>query len=170
MKIVKLDKIEDSPKVTIELSLREMNSIRNMLNTSAAIDEKHGLILNRFTKALVWEFNCIRNIAANGMIGPGDALDWVDKLEEKLEESDSKAKMEAKVEESARAAGFKNLRINDESGEITREEPPNQEPSKSELLNHAKRVLNPEPPKKQLAPGSFREALHPCPFCEVKHE
>lgn len=148
MKIVKLDKIEDSPKVTVELSLQEMNSIRNMLNTSAAIDEKHGLILNRFTKALIWEFNCIRNIAANGMIGPGDALDWVDKLAEKVEEPDSKAKMEARVADSARAAGFQKLQINDETGEITRE----------------------EAPKKQPAPGSFREALQPCPFCEVKHD
>lgn len=148
MKIVKLDKIEDSPKVTVELSLLEMNSIRNMLNTSAAIDEKHGLILNRFTKALIWEFNCIRNIAANGMIGPGDALDWVDKLAEKVEEPDSKAKMEARVADSARAAGFQKLQINDETGEITRE----------------------EAPKKQPAPGSFREALQPCPFCEVKHD
>lgn len=147
MKIVKLDK-EDSTKVTIELSLREMNSMRDMLNRSVAIDEQHGFIINKFTKALVWQFNCIRNIASNGMIGPGDVLDWVDKLAEKVEEPDSKAKVEARISESARAAGFKKLQINDETGEITREE---------------------EPPKKQLAPGSFREALQPCPFCEVKN-
>ena len=152
MKIVKLDKEEDSPKVTIELSLREMNVIRDILNRSIVLDEKMGLILNRFTKALIWQFNCIRNIAANGMIGPGDALDWVDKLAERVQEADSKAKVEAKMEarvsESARAAGFKKLQINDETGEITRE----------------------EAPKKQPAPGSFREALQPCPFCEVKHD
>lgn len=148
MKIVKLDKEADAPNVTIELSLREMNAMRDMLNRSVAIDEKHGFLLNRFTKALVWQFNCIRNIAANGMIGPGDALDWVDKLAEKVEEPDSKAKIEARVAESARAAGFPKLQINDETGEITRE----------------------EAPKKQLAPGSFREALQPCPFCEVKHD
>lgn len=152
MKIVKLDKEEDSPKVTIELSLREMNVIRDILNRSVVLDEKVGLILNRFTKALIWQFNCIRNIAANGMIGPGDALDWVDKLAERVQEADSKAKVEAKMEarisESARAAGFKKLQINDETGEITRE----------------------EAPKKQPAPGSFREALQPCPFCEVKHD
>ena len=148
MKIVKLDKEECGPKVTIELSLREMNSMRDMLNRSVAIDEKHGFLLNKFTKALVWQFNCIRNIASNGMIGPSDALDWVDKLAEKVEEPDSKAKMEARVSESARAAGFKKLQINDETGEITRE----------------------EAPKKQQAPGSFREALQPCPFCEVKHD
>ena len=152
MKIVKLDKEEDSPKVTIELSLREMNVIRDILNRSVVLDEKMGLILNRFTKALIWQFNCIRNIAANGMIGPGDALDWVDKLAERVQEADSKAKVEAKMEarvsESARAAGFKKLQINDETGEITRE----------------------EAPKKQPAPGSFREALQPCPFCEVKHD
>lgn len=148
MKIVKLDKEEDSPKVTVELSLREMNVIRDILNRSVVLDEKMGLILNRFTKALIWQFNCIRNIAANGMIGPGDALDWVDKLAEKVQEADSKAKMEAKVADSARAAGFKKLQINDETGEITRE----------------------EAPKKQPAPGSFREALQPCPFCEVKHD
>lgn len=148
MKIVKLDKEADAPNVTIELSLREMNAMRDMLNRSVAIDEKHGFLLNRFTKALVWQFNCIRNIAANGMIGPGDALDWVDKLAEKVEEPDSKAKIEARVAESARVAGFPKLRINDETGEITRE----------------------EAPKKQQAPGSFREALQPCPFCEVKHD
>lgn len=148
MKIVKLDKEQDAPKVTIELSLREMNSMRDMLNRSVAIDEKHGFLLNRFTKALIWEFNCIRNIASNGMIGPGDALDWVEKLAEKVEEADSKAKVESRISESARAAGFKKLQINDETGEITRE----------------------ELPVKQLAPGSFREALQPCPFCEVKHE
>lgn len=154
MKIVKLDKEQDAPKVTIELSLREMNSMRDMLNRSVAIDEKHGFFLNRFTKALIWEFNCIRNIAANGMIGPGDALDWVEKLAEKvIQESDSKEKVEARIAESARAAGFKKLQINDKTGEVTREE-----------------RLNPEPSKKQLAPGSFREALEPCPFCEVKHE
>lgn len=148
MKIVKLDKEQDVQKVTIELSLREMNSMRDMLNRSVAIDEKHGFLLNKFTKALVWQFNCIRNIAANGMIGPGDALDWVDKLAEKIEEQDSKAKVEARISESARAAGFKKLQINDETGEITRE----------------------ESLKKEPAPGSFREALQPCPFCEVKHE
>ena len=152
MKIVKLDKEEDSQKVTVELSLREMNVIRDILNRSVVLDEKVGLILNRFTKALIWQFNCIRNIAANGMIGPGDALDWVDKLAERVQEADSKAKVEAKMEarvsESARAAGFKKLQINDETGEITRE----------------------EAPKKQPAPGSFREALQPCPFCEVKHD
>ena len=148
MKIVKLDKEADSPKVTIELSIREMNSMRDMLNRSVAIDEKHGFLLNKFTKALVWQFNCIRNIAANGMIGPGDVLDWVDKLAEKVEEPDSKAKVEARISEVARAAGFQKLHINDETGEIARE----------------------EAPKKQLAPGSFREALQPCPFCEVKHE
>lgn len=154
MKIIKLDKEEDSPKVTVELTLREMNSMRDMINRSVAIDEKHGFLLNRFTKALIWEFNCIRNIAANGMIGPGDALDWVEKIAEKvIQESDSKEKVEARIAESARAAGFKKLQINDETGEVTREE-----------------GLNPEPPKKQLAPGSFREALQPCPFCEVKHE
>ena len=148
MKIVKLDKEEDSPKVTVELSLREMNVMRDILNRSVVLDEKMGLILNRFTKALIWQFNCIRNIAANGMIGPGDALDWVDKLAERVEEIDSKAKMEAKVAESARVAGFKkSLEINPETGELTRE----------------------EAPKKQLAPGSFREALQPCPFCEVKN-
>lgn len=147
MKIVKLDK-EDTPKATVELSLREMNAMRDMLNRSVAIDEKHGFLLNRFTKALVWQFNCIRNIAANGMIGPGDALDWVDKLAERVQESDSKAKVEAKVAESARAAGFPKLQINDETGEITRE----------------------EAPKKEQAPGSFREALQTCPFCEVKHD
>lgn len=89
------------------------------------------------------------------MIGPGDALDWVEKLAEKVEQpSDSKAKIEARVAESARAAGFKKLQINEETGEISREE-----------------RLNPEAeaPKKKLAPGSFREALQPCPFCEVKH-
>ena len=148
MKIVKLDKEEDSPKVTVELSLREMNVMRDILNRSVVLDEKMGLILNRFTKALIWQFNCIRNIAANGMIGPGDALDWVDKLAERVQEIDSKAKMEARISESARAAGFKKLQINDETGEITRE----------------------EAPKKQPAPGSFREALQPCPFCEVKHD
>lgn len=148
MKIVKLDKEQDVQKVTIELSLREMNSMRDMLNRSVAIDEKHGFLLNKFTKALVWQFNCIRNIVSNGMIGPGDVLDWVDKLAEKIEEPDSKAKVEARISETARAAGFKKLQINDETGEITRE----------------------ELPVKQLAPGSFREALQPCPFCEVKHE
>ena len=148
MKIVKLDKESDAPMVTIELSLREMNAMRDMMNRSVAIDEKHGFLINKFTKALIWQFSCIRNIASNGMIGPCDALDWVDKLAEKVEEPDSKAKIEARVAESARAAGFPKLQINDETGEITRE----------------------EAPKKQLAPGSFREALQPCPFCEVKHD
>jgi hypothetical protein len=168
MKIVKLDK-EVIPKVTIELSLREMNAMRDMLNRSVAIDEKHGFFINRFTKALVWEFNCIRNIASNGMIGPGDALDWVDKLAEKVEDADSKAKTEAKVAESARAAGFNKFQINPETGEVSRSECLNLELPKRELLNHAKRVLNPEPPEREPAPGSFREALQPCPFCEVKN-
>lgn len=43
MKIVKLDKEEDSPKVTVELSLREMNVIRDILNRSVVLDEKMGL-------------------------------------------------------------------------------------------------------------------------------
>lgn len=155
MKIVKLDKEQDAPKVTIELSLREMNSMRDMLNRSVAIDEKHGFLLNRFTKALIWEFNCIRNIASNGMIGPGDALDWVEKLAEKVQEPDCKPKMEARISEATdyAKAALRGLKINDDTGELTREERPNI-----------------EPPKKQLAPGSFREALQPCPFCEVKHE
>lgn len=168
MKIVKLDK-EVVPKVTIEFSLREMNAMRDMLNRSVAIDEKQGFLINRFTKALVWEFSCIRNIASNGMIRPSDALDWVDKLAEKVEDADSKAKTEAKVSESARAAGFNKFQINPETGEVSRSECLNLELPKGELLNHAKRVLNPELPKKQPAPGNFREALQPCPFCEVKN-
>lgn len=45
MKIVKLDN-QIPTTVTIELSVREMNVMRDMLNRSVAVDEKYGLILN----------------------------------------------------------------------------------------------------------------------------
>lgn len=125
MKIVKLDKVEGSPSVTIEVSIRELNSLRSMLNKSVAIDEKDGFLINRFAKALVWEFNCIRNIAANGMIGPSDALDWVDKFPESVvKDDDCKAKVEtetsAEAEATEMASESRKLKINPDTGEISR--------------------------------------------------
>lgn len=135
MKIVKLDK-EDTAKVTVEFSLREVNAIRTMLNKSVAIDEKHGFFINRLTQTLVWEFNCIRNIAANGMIGPGDTMAWVDKLAEKvLKPDDSKAKVETEAE----ASEFMKLRISRDTGEISRvSEEPLSEVGTSEEVDSSK--------------------------------
>lgn len=116
MKIVKLDKEEGSPKVTIEFSISELNVLRNLLNKSVAIDEKHGFKINRFTKTLVWELNCVRNIAVNGMIGPGDAMAWVDKLAEGVEETDDR---KAKVDTDSEASCAQSLWINPETGEIS---------------------------------------------------
>lgn len=137
MKIVKLDK-EDTAKVTVEFSLREVNAIRTMLNKSVAMDEKHGFLINRLTQTLVWEFNCIRNIAANGMIGPGDAMAWVDKLAEKvLKPDDSKAKVETETE--AEASEFMKLRISRDTGEISRvSEEPLSEVGTSEEVDSSK--------------------------------
>lgn len=182
MKIVKLDR-EATSNVTIEFSLRELNTLRNLIHKSVAIEEKHGFLITRFTKALVWELNCIRNIAFDGMVGPGDALDWVEKLGEKVdvETDDSKPKTEVNVETdvegSVREVDFGKLHINPDTGEITREDTssedvPNPEHSKAELLKHAKSVLNPQPresePSLQQSTQLY-EAERTRPFGEVKN-
>lgn len=183
MKIVKLDR-EATSNVTIQFSLRELNTLRNLIHKSVAIEEKHGFLINRFTKALVWELNCIRNIAFDGIVVPGDALDWVEKLGEKVEKSDdSKPKTEVDVEsyvEADRAAESRKLHINPDTGEITREDVPNPEHSKAELLKHAKAellkhaksVLHPQPQESEQSlqqSTQLYEAESTRPFSEVKN-
>lgn len=186
MKIVKLDR-EATSNVTIELSIRELNTLRNLIHKSVAIEEKHGFLINTFTKALVWELNCIRNIAFDGMVCPGDALDWVEKLGEKVDvdAEESKPKTEVDAEgyvESDRDSEFSKLHIKpvteDASYEDTlsegasREDALNPDRSRAELLKRAKSVLN---HKHQESDASLQqstrtyEAERTRPSCEVKN-